>query len=152
MSKTITFRCNDPLYKELENRANIDSCTITDLIKKAVVEYLRKDLNIQNELLGTLTQNNVSLKKIMNENKMYHSVFMFFLKYFFASTQDIFDSWRVPEEKNLPIADAPKSWKLYKEKLDKGKTGVENFVEAFQVENPQIRNLIDVLIANCIEE
>ncbi|MCQ2596554.1 MAG: hypothetical protein MJ181_01790 [Treponema sp.] len=153
MSKVITFRCNETFYKELEVRANLDSCTISDLIKKAVIEYLKKDLNIQNELLGTITQNNSSLKKIMNENKMYHSIFIFYLKYFFATTQSVFDSWRIPEDKGKPIADSSNaSKKIYKDQLEKGQYAVDRFIEQFQKENPQVRNLIDILIANCIEE
>ena len=54
------------LVRELNNairaKAQLENTTVTDLIRRAICEYLNRDINVSNEILGTLEQINKNVK------------------------------------------------------------------------------------------
>lgn len=151
--KTITFKCDDNFYKEVYARAELDRSTVTELIKKSITEYLYKDVNIQNELLGALEQTQSNIKTVKDEFSLFYSLFVYYLKYYFALSRKELDTWRTQEDigKDTKLLSENSKY-IFKQNLEKGEETKEKFLNAFKKQSPRMRNLIDVLMAGCLEE
>lgn len=148
----VNFRCEDKLYEELSARSQLENKTITDLMKEAIVEYLYKDTNIQNELLGCIEQINSNVNKANKQFNLFYSMYIYFLNYFFSCNIKEMNQWCTETDRGKDRRSWSKDSKdIYMRQIDEGKATTESFIKSF-INNPMARKAMDIHFANVLEE
>lgn len=146
MSTLIGFKADDELNNTIKAKAKLENITVTDLLRRAVTEYLYKDINVQNELLGTLEQINKNIKKTNDQYSVFHSLFLHYLKYFFAVNKSEMDKWKSPNNNQQETI------QIQTKIMETGGDYRDKFVSSFKKENTHIQNLIEILLADYMTE
>ncbi len=142
----IGFKVDKDLHDAIRAKSEFENTTVTDLIKRAVVEYLNKDINVSNEILGTLEQINKNIKKCNDQYSVFHSLFLHYLKYYFAINKVEIDKWVSPDgNQSNTIA-------LRNNIMKSGESYRDLFVQNFSKENKHLRKLIEILLLDYMTE
>lgn len=142
----ITIRLDDDLINAVKAKANLEHGTVTDLVKRAIVSYMNADINIQNEILGSIEQINKNVKKSNDNYALFHALFLQYLKYFFAFNKSELDKWVAPggnskdtialREKNMAI----------------GEKYRDTFIRNFPKDSRNLNRLIEQMFSDCLLE
>ena len=142
----IGIKVDRELNNAIRAKAQLENTTVTDLIRRAICEYLNRDINVSNEILGTLEQINKNVKNCNDEYVLFHSLFLHFLKYFFAIHKSELDKWVSPDgNKANTIA-------LRNNIMNTGAGYRDLFVSNFENENKHLRKLFDSMLLNFMTE
>lgn len=142
----IGIKVDGDLHEAIKAKAQLEQMSVSDLLRRAIVEYMNRDINVSNEILGTLEQLNKNVKKCNDQYVLFHSLFLHFLKYFFAINKSEMDKWKSPDgnrENTLAVRNTIM------------KTGAEyrdSFVKNFRNENIHLRKLIDSMLLDFMTE
>ena len=142
----IGIKVDKDLHEAIKAKAQLERMNVSDLLRRAIVEYLNKDINVSNEILGTMEQINKNVKKCNDQYVLFHSLFLHFLKYYFAINKSEMDKWKSPDgnrENTLAVRNTIM------------KTGAEYrdmFVSNFGNENKHLRKLIDTMLLDFMTE
>lgn len=129
----VSFKINRELNKVLEKKAKLEQVTKTDLCQKALENELYKDTNIQNELLGATQAIIKNQKRLEKKFDVYSTMFIYFLKYFFTAHSVEFEK---SNHKNFEAGEERK----------------EKFIQNFKMENKQMSNIIEALLADYVAQ
>lgn len=131
----VSFKINRELNKVLEQKAKLEQMTKTNLCEIALEKELYKDVNIQNELLGSNQEIIKTINRLEKKFDVYTSMFIYFLKFFFTAHKEEFN-----REK---IGDINTAFNIGEEKKN-------NFISLFKQENKHMTNIIEALLADYI--
>lgn len=142
----IGIKVDGDLHEAIKAKAAMEKMSVSDLLRRSVVEYLNRDINVSNEILGTMEQINKNVKKCNDQYVLFHSLFLHYLKYFFAVNKSEIDRWVSPDhKKENTIA-------MRNNIMNKGAEFRDLFVENFCSENKHLRKLIDTLLLDFMTE
>ncbi len=142
----IGIKVDKDMHDAIKAKAQLEKMSVSDLFRRAVVEYLNKDINVSNEILGTMEQINKNIKKCNDQYVLFHSLFLHFLKYYFAIEKSEMDKWKSPDnnmENTLIIRNNI---------MKKGSEYRDMFVSNFAKENIHLRKLIDTMLLDFMTE
>ena len=142
----LTLRLDDDLINAIKAKANLEHGTVTDLVKRAIVSYMNADLNIQNEILGSLEQVSKNIKKTNQNYAVFHALFLQYLKYFFAFNKSELDKWVAPSGN-------PKDTVAIREKnMAIGEKYRDTFIHNCPKDSRNLNNLIEQMFSDCLME
>lgn len=147
--KALTIRINEELVTQIKLKSELDNITQAELITRAITEYLYKDINIQNELLGMLTQTNKNVKKCHDEYNLFYAFMIECIKYlaviYNATMQSIHEPGDVDGNSNES--------KLLKHKaVMEAEKRLNTFMEHFRKDSRHLVGLVQTLFADVITE
>ena len=58
----IGIKVDSDLHEAIKAKAQLEQMNVSDLLRRAIVEYMNRDINVSNEILGTLEQINKNVK------------------------------------------------------------------------------------------
>ncbi len=142
----IGIKVDKDLHEAIKAKAQLENMSVSDLFRRAIVEYLNRDINVSNEILGTLEQINKNVKNCNDKQMLYHSLFLHFLKYFFAINKSEIDKWVSPDH------DKANTLVLRNNIMNTGADYRDKFVQNFTSENKHLRSLIDKMLMDFMTE
>ena len=74
----IGIKVDRELHEAIKAKAQLEQMNVSDLLRRAIVEYLNRDINVSNEILGTLEQINKNVKSCNDRYVLFHSLFLHF--------------------------------------------------------------------------
>lgn len=142
----IGIKVDSDLHEAIKAKAQLEQMNVSDLLRRAIVEYMNRDINVSNEILGTLEQINKNVKSCNDRYVLFHSLFLHFLKYYFAISKSELDKWVSPDHKkeNTLI--------MRNNIMSKGAEYRDSFVDNFRNENKHLRSLIDKMLLELTTE
>lgn len=145
-SSFIGIKVDSDLHEAIKAKAQLEQMSVSDLLRRAIVEYMNRDLNVSNEILGTLEQINKNVKDCNDHYVLFHSLFLHFLKYYFAISKSELDKWVSPDHKkeNTLI--------MRNNIMSKGAEYRDSFIENFKSENKHLRSKVDRLLLDFMTE
>lgn len=133
----ISFKINKELLKALETKCRAEQITKTEMCAIALEKELYKDVNLYNELLGTSQEIIRIQNRIEKKFDIYSSMFVYFLKYFFTA--------HMAELNKENVGSLNAAFAIGEEKKEK-------FLKNFKLENKQMTNIIESLLADYIAQ
>jgi division protein CdvB (Snf7/Vps24/ESCRT-III family) len=68
----IGIKVDGDLHEAIKAKAQLEQMSVSDLLRRAIVEYMNRDINVSNEILGTLEQLNKNVKKCNDQYVLFH--------------------------------------------------------------------------------
>lgn len=127
--------------EELNNirlRAGNLGITCNEFIRQACKDYMEKDLKVENALISSLERIESSLNHTTKKVDIFNSVFLYWLKFYFAFSSADFD--------NLPSREAQN------QKLDKGENKRNIFLKWYKRDNQHMLNIYESLLGDFLLE
>ena len=152
-TERLSLRLDEKFLQDIKNKAMLENITVTDLILRSVSEYVYKDVNIQNELLGTLEQINANLKVCMNNDEFFESFFIHYLKYFFVIYNETISKVRAVDDNSTDIfkeTEGTKQLRLLARK--KGAVQRDECLSNFKGNTVHLKKICESLLADTLLE
>ncbi len=142
----LTIRLDEDFINAIKAKANLEHGTVTDLVRKALVNYMNADINVQNEILCSLEQVNKSVRKSNENYALFHALFLQYLKYFFAFNKSEMDKWVAPSGN-------PKDTIALRQKMvSTGEKIRDDFIHSFPKDSKGLNRLIEKMFSDCLLE
>ena len=119
-TKEFHVRCYENEYKLYKNIAEREGVSFSSLVNKVLVDYVNKDMNVQNELLASNNRLISDVRKVQNElvllyNTMYAFVHTFFCAFPERCVYEFSD--KNTTEQDVHLKAAKKLMNKWREKL-----------------------------------
>ena len=88
MTRRVDVRFSEAHFILIEHKARENKCTVSDIVREAVVAYLYKDVVDKDLMLANLNHSKTILQDVERKLEMFAEFFAFWLEYFFQSTPD----------------------------------------------------------------
>lgn len=132
-----TFRMPREIDKDLTHRAMCDKVTKSELCLSYIRKELYKDVDIENAQLGALQELLTMNHRIEKKLDTFSNLFIYYLKYFFATHAKEIDKKVVGNIDEL---------------MEKGETNKDIFIKNFKAKNVHMTSLIESLLADYISQ
>lgn len=136
--KRCSVRFKNELYEEIKARAAVKNITESEFIRKCVESQLASDLEMQDELVATIGSFKSELLNVKREVKIFSSMFVYWLKYYFTLSGSEFDELPDGDVKKLAFA--------------KGEIRKNKFVEMYKKENKSYKSIYEQIVADFLTE
>ena len=131
------LRINKDLADQIEAKAISLGVTPSELARTALSEYIHKDVNISNEVLGTLSILENEIEGVRRRVELQSNVFIYFLRFFFAfSGKDI---EQVPKE-------------MRKQFFEKGEKRRDDFIKLFRQQTANKVNIFELMLGEYLTD
>jgi hypothetical protein len=82
----IGMRINEAILKQIQACAAVENCSATDLITRAITEYINKDTLIQPQIFGAIEALRGDIKFIDKKVELFSNLWVYWLQFYFAFT------------------------------------------------------------------
>lgn len=137
MEERFNIRISKDLKAQIDAKAMSLKITPSELARIAITNFIYKDVNISNELLGTLSGLQNDLEGIRRRIELHSNVFIYYLRFFFAFEGNELD--KVPKE-------------IRKQFFAKGEKRRDDFIRLFRQQNVNHVNIFELLLGEYLAE
>lgn len=127
-----TIRITERLYSEIKERALLEGCNPSELVRGAVKDYLTRDLKIQSQVLGAVESLRSDIKYVDKKTELFSSLWMYWLQYYFTFTKGFGD---LPADQRKVLIEA-------------GKRRQKTMIDSYKKDMKAQPALIEVLLAD----
>ena len=131
------LRLSKDLLTQIEAKALSLGVTPSELARTALNEYIHKDVNINNEVLGTLSILENEIEGIRRRVELQSNVFIYFLRFFFAFSGSEIE--KVPREAR-------------KQFFEKGEKRRDDFIKLFKQQTANKVNIFELMLGEYLTE
>lgn len=132
-----TFRLPRGIDQDLSKRAAFENLSKSELCLNYIRNELYKDVNIENAQLGALQELLTLSHKLEKKLDVFSNIFIYYLKYFFATHAKELDKDIVGNINEL---------------MEKGEINKDIFIKNFKTKNNHMTSLIESLLADFIAQ
>lgn len=152
-TKVISVRLEENILNDIQNKALLENSTSPKIIHKAIQEYIYKDINIQNELLGTLEQINANLKTCINNDELFEAFFIHYLKYFFVIYNETISKVKAVDDNSIDLFKETEGTKQLRA-LERKKAALQRneCLSNFKENSIHLKKICESLLANTLIE
>lgn len=137
LEENFHMRLNKELKKKIEAKAASEGMSLSEAVRSSLNDYLHKDVNINNEILGHLTSLETEIEQLTRRQELHSNVFIYFLRFFFAFSGKEIE--QVPKE-------------MRKQFFDKGEKRRDDFIKLFKSQVSNHTNIFEMMLGDLITE
>jgi|GEM_PF-6839460 len=127
-----SIKLDEHLLLEIKNKALLEGCNPSELIRSAITEYLTRDINIHSQELGAIESLRSDIKSIDKKLDLFSSLWIYWLRFYFCY---------VPQFK-------PQSQEAEDTFFAKGEKMKEDMLSNFKKSFKNSPRLIEILLAD----
>lgn len=135
LGRNFHMRINDDLRRKIEAKALNSGITLSEAVRVALNDFLHKDININTEILGTLSSIEKEIEYLQRQLELHSNLFVYFLRFFFAFSGKEIES--IPK-------DARKQF------FDKGEKRRDDFIRLFKQQNISHVNIFEMMMNDLV--
>lgn len=133
LGETFNMRITDDLRKKIEAKARSEGISLSEAVRTALTDYLHRDVNIYNGILGTLSSLEKDMERLQRQLELHSNLFVYYLRFFFAF-------------EGKEIEGIPKDSR--KQFFDKGERRRDDFIKLFKQQNANHVNIFEMMMSD----